>query len=499
MDFLNAISSGFITAFQPVNLLYCFVGVLVGTLIGVLPGIGPAGTIAILMPMTFNMSAVSAIIMLAGIYYGAMYGGSTTSILVNMPGEAASVVTCIDGYQMALKGRAGPALGISAIGSFVAGIIGVILLAFLAPLFAEVALSFGYPEYFSLMVLGMTLVIYLGSGSIIKALMMAVVGFIFACVGQDPIAGVPRLTYGIDFLWDGLDIIPIIMGLFGISEILMNLGKEEKLEIFKTRIKGLLPNRDDWRKSAIPILRGSILGFFIGILPGSSATLATFTSYGIEKKFSKHPDDFGKGAIEGVAGPESANNAATMGFMVPLLTLGIPVNPVLGMFLAALLIHGTPPGPFLIKNHPDLFWGVIVSMILGNLMLLILNLPLIGIWIRVLKVPYKILFPLILLFCLIGSYSCNFRVTDMLIMLGAGYLGYLMRRFDYEAPPLVLALILGPLMETNLRQSLIMSKGDLTLFFVRPISLMCLLVAFFFLIFPLLSHVLKQQRKKRAY
>ena len=497
MEFLNAISSGFITAFQPLNLLYCFVGVFVGTLIGVLPGIGPAGTIAILMPVTFNIPAVSAIIMLAGIYYGAMYGGSTTSILVNIPGEAASVVTCLDGYQMARKGRAGPALGISAIGSFIAGMVGVILLAFLAPPFSDFALSFGYPEYFSLMVLGMTLVTYLGSGSIVKALMMAVVGFIFACVGQDPISGIPRLTYGIDFLWDGLEVIPIIMGLFGISEILMNLEKEEKLEIFETGIKGLLPNWDDWRRSAIPILRGSILGFLVGILPGSSATLAAFASYGVEKKFSKHPEDFGKGAIEGVAGPESANNSATMGCMVPLLTLGIPTNAVMGMLLAALMIHGTPPGPLLIKNHPDLFGGIMVSMILGNFMLLILNLPLIGIWVQVLKVPYKILFPLIFMFCLIGSYSCNSRSTDMLIMLGAGYLGYLMKKFDYDAAPLVLALILGPLMEMNLRQSLIMSRGNLAIFFTRPISLIFLVTAFFFLAFPLVSYLLKQKRERK--
>jgi len=496
MDFFNMLSVGLMTAFQPHNILYCFTGVFIGTMIGVLPGIGPAGTVAILLPTTFNISPVSAIIMLAGIYYGAMYGGSTTSILVNIPGESASVVTCIDGYQMARQGRAGPALGICAFGSFIAGIVGIIILSFLAPPLANFALRFGPPEYFSLMVLGLTLVIYLGSGSVLKALMTAVFGIILGCVGQDPILGRPRLTYGIDHLWDGVGFIPVIMGLFGVSEILLNMEKNgEKREIYDTKIKGLLPNREDWRRSALPITRGSLLGFFLGILPGAGATISSLASYAIEKKFSKHPERFGKGAIEGVAGPESANNSATMGAMVPLLTLGIPSNVVMAILLAALMIHGTTPGPLLMVNHPDLFWGVIVSMFVGNLMLLTLNLPLIGIWVRLLKVPYKILFPLIILFCLVGAYSFRSTVVDIVLVMIFGYLGYLMKKYGYEPAPLVLAFVLGPLMENNLRQALIISKGGFDIFFVRPISLGCLVMAFIFLFLPLIP-LIKKKRKE---
>ena len=464
MDFLSAMQLGFSTALQPLNILYCFIGVFIGTLIGVLPGIGPSGAIAILMPVTFNIPSVSAIIILAGIYYGAMYGGSTTSILVNIPGEAASVVTCIDGYQMARKGRAGPALGISAFGSFIAGISGIILLAVLAPSLAQIALDFGPPEFFSLMILGLTLVIYLGSASMIKALMMAAFGVVLGCIGQDPILGNPRLTYGIEALFDGVDLIPVIMGLFGISEVLINLEKREQREIYETEIKGLLPTREDWKQSAKPIARGTLLGFFLGIVPGGGALLASFASYAIEKKFSKHPEKFGTGAIEGVAGPETANNAGTMGAMVPLLTLGIPSNVVMALLLAALMIHGTPPGPMLIENHPDLFWGILASMILGNFLLLLLNLPLIGMWVQILKVPYKILSPLIIMFCLIGAYSVHLNVVDIVIMLFFGGLGYLMKKYEYDAAPLVLAFILGPMLETALRQSLIVSHGALTSF-----------------------------------
>jgi putative tricarboxylic transport membrane protein len=495
MDFLSAMQLGLSTALQPLNILYCFIGVFIGTLIGVLPGIGPSGAIAILMPVTFNIPSVSAIIILAGIYYGAMYGGSTTSILVNIPGEAASVVTCIDGYQMARKGRAGPALGIAAFGSFIAGISGIILLAVLAPSLAQIALDFGPPEFFSLMILGLTLVIYLGSASMIKALMMAAFGVVLGCIGQDPILGNPRLTYGIEALFDGVDLIPVIMGLFGISEVLINLEKKEQREIYETEIKGLLPTREDWKQSAKPIARGTLLGFFLGIVPGGGALLASFASYAIEKKFSKHPEKFGTGAIEGVAGPETANNAGTMGAMVPLLTLGIPSNVAMALLLAALMIHGTPPGPMLIESHPDLFWGILASMILGNFLLLLLNLPLIGMWVQILKVPYKVLSPLIIMFCLIGAYSVHLNVVDIVIMLFFGGLGYLMKKYEYDAAPLVLAFILGPMLETALRQSLIVSHGSFDIFLQRPYSLISLISALIFLVLPLIPFIRKKRKK----
>ncbi|MCX5908317.1 MAG: tripartite tricarboxylate transporter permease [Deltaproteobacteria bacterium] len=495
MDFLTAMQLGLFTALEPLNILYCFIGVFVGTLIGVLPGIGPSGAIAILMPVTFNLPSVSAIIILAGIYYGAMYGGSTTSILVNIPGEAASVVTCIDGYQMARKGRAGPALGIAAFGSFIAGISGIIFLAVLAPSLAQIALDFGPPEFFSLMILGLTLVIYLGSASMIKALMMAAFGVVLGCIGQDPILGAPRLTYGIEALFDGVDLIPVIMGLFGISEVLINMEKKEHREIYETEIKGLLPTREDWKQSAMPIARGTVLGFFLGIVPGGGALLASFASYAIEKKFSKHPEKFGTGAIEGVAGPETANNAGTMGAMVPLLTLGIPSNVAMALLLAALMIHGTPPGPMLIESHPELFWGILASMILGNFLLLLLNLPLIGMWVQILKVPYKVLSPLIVMFCLIGAYSVHLNGIDIVIMLFSGGLGYPLKKYEYEAAPLVLAFILGPMMETALRQSLIVSHGNFGIFLERPYSLISLITAGVFLLLPLIPFIQKKKEK----
>ena len=497
MDFLSGLQMGVATALQPMNLAYCFIGVLIGTLIGVLPGIGTSGAVAILMPATFTMPSVSAIIMLAGIYYGAMYGGSTTSILVNIPGEAASVVTCFDGYQMARKGRAGPALGIAAFGSFIAGYFGIAMISILAPSLARIAFDFGPPEFFGLMVLGLTLSTFLGSGSMIKALLMVALGIVLGCVGTDPISGTPRLTYGVKALLDGLDMVPVVMGLFGISEVLINLEQQEKRDIYETKIRGLLPNREDWRKSIKPIARGSVIGFFVGIIPGGTAVISSFVSYAIEKRISRHPEEFGQGAIEGVAGPEAANNAATFGSMVPLLTLGIPSNVVMALFLAALMIHGTTPGPFLIQNHPEFFWGVMISMIVGNLMLLVLNLPLIGIWVKILKVPYKILFPLIILFCLIGAYSVNLRVIDVGVMLIFGIFGYLMKKYEYDGGPFILAFILGPLLETALRQSLIISQGGLDIFVTRPLALTSLLIALLFLLFPLIPSI-RTKREKLA-
>jgi putative tricarboxylic transport membrane protein len=428
--------------------------------------------------------------MLSGIYYGAMYGGSTTSILVNIPGEAASVVTCFDGYQMARQGRAGPALGIAAFGSFIAGTFGVVGLAFMAPPLAAMALKFGPPEYFSLMVLGLTVLTFLAGGSMLKSLMMACFGVVVGNVGLDLITAQPRFTFGWDILLDGVGLIPVVMGLFGISEVLLNV--EEKLserEIFKTKLKGLLPNLQDWKDSIWPIIRGSVLGFLLGILPGGGAVISSFVSYGVEKRLSKHPEEFGKGAIAGVAGPESANNSATAGAFIPLLTLGLPSNAVMAILLGALMIYNMPPGPKLITSHPDLFWGVISSMYIGNIMLLVLNLPLIGVWVKILKVPYPVLFPLILLFCLIGAYSLNNNPAEIGLMLIFGILGYLMKKFKYDGAPLVLAMVLGPLMDNSLRQSLLMSGGSGTIFFTRPICLIIFGMVAIILLLPVLPRI----------
>lgn len=493
MDFWHNILLGFSVILDPVNLFYCLIGVFVGTLIGVLPGIGPSATIAILMPATFKASPVSAIVMLAGVYYGAMYGGSTTSILVNIPGEGSSVVTCLDGYQMARQGRAGPALGICAFGSFIGGTLSVIALMLVAPQLARIATDFGPPEYFSLMILGITVLIFLASGSMPKALMMATVGVILGGVGIDGITGRPRLTFQIPDLADGIGLVPVAMGLFGIPELFENIEQAVRREIYEAKIKGLLPTLRDWMDSKGAILRGSTIGFFLGVLPGGGAIISSFVSYAVEKKFSKHPEKFGTGVIEGVAAPESANNAAVGGAMVPLLTLGIPPNVVMAILLGAFMIHGIQPGPLLIKDHPDMFWGIVASMYLGNIILLILNLPLIGIWVQILKIPYPILFPLILLFCLIGSYTANNSTFDMYIMLGFGVLGYLMRKFKYEAAPLILAYVLSPMMEMSLRQSLILSKGDFSIFILRPISAGCLVIAVMLLVSPLIP-LLKKRR-----
>ena len=495
MDFIADLLYGFSVSLTPVNLLHCFIGVFIGTLIGVLPGIGPVGAISLLLPITLHTSPVGAVIMLSGIYYGSMYGGSTTSNLLNIPGEAASVVTCMDGYQMARRGRAGPALGIAAFGSFIGGTISIVGLMIIAPPLAEAALNFGPPEYFSLMILGMTLLIYLTSGSIPKALMMGVLGLILGVIGIDPISGAQRFTFNVLELSDGIGLVPLVMGLFGISEVLLNVEQDLKREIFQTKIRGLLPNLQDWRESAGPIARGSVLGFFLGVLPGGGALISSFVAYAMEKRISRTPEKFGQGAIEGVAGPETANNAATGGAFIPLLTLGIPANVVMAMLLGALMIHGMQPGPMLLQNHPKLFWGVVTSMYVGNGLLLLLNLPLIGLWVQVLKVPYRILFPLILLFCMIGSYSINCSHIDMLIMLVFGIVGYLMKKFDYEGAPLVLAYVLGPMLEMALRQSLTMANGSFSIFVTRPISAVGIAAAILLIASPLLSRMRKHRPK----
>ncbi len=485
----------FSVALQPINFFYCFIGVLIGTLIGVLPGIGPVATISLLLPSTFQITPVSALIMLAGIFYGAMYGGSTTSILVNIPGEAASVVTCLDGYQMARHGRAGQALGISAFGSFIAGTMATIAIMLIAPPLANIALRFGPPEYFTLMFLGLTVLTYLASGSMIRALMMACVGIYLGTIGTDTISGLERFTYRSYTLMDGLGLVPVIMGLFGISEVLLNIDEQSaKRDVFKTKFFSLLPTRKDWRVAIFPMLRGSVIGFFLGVLPGGGAVIASFGAYAVEKRVSAHPEKFGKGAIEGVAAPEAANNAASQGAFIPLLTLGIPANVVMAILLGALLIHGIKPGPMLMKQHPDLFWGVIGSMYVGNVMLLILNLPLIGLWVKILKIPYPILFPLILLFCLIGCYSLNNNVYEIIIMVLFGVIGFLMKKFVYEGAPLILAFVLSPLMENALRQSLIMSHGSFSIFFTRPIALTFFVFALFLLISPLIPGFKKRPK-----
>jgi putative tricarboxylic transport membrane protein len=496
MDFLNSALLGFQVAFQPVNLFFCFMGVLTGTLVGVLPGLGPVAAMSLLLPTTFHVSPVSAIIMLSGIYYGAMYGGSTTSILVNIPGEAASVVTCLDGYQMARQGRAGPALGISAFGSFIAGTLSIVGLMLIAPPLAAMALKFGPPEYFSLMIMGLTVLTFLASGPMWKALLMAAFGLFLGCMGMDNMTASYRFTFDILELSDGVGLVPVVMGLFGISEVMLNVEQSMQRTILQAKIQHLLPNRKDWAASLGPIARGTVLGFFLGVLPGGGAVISSFVSYAVEKKISRHPEKFGTGMIEGVAGPESANNAATGGAFIPLLSLGIPANAVMALLLGAFIIHGVQPGPMLVKEHPQLFWGAVTSMYMGNVMLLILNLPLIGLWVRILKVPYPILFPLILLFCLIGCYSLNNSVTEVLVMVLFGLIGYAFKKFQYEAAPLVLALVLGPMMENSLRQALLMSAGSPVIFFERPISAILMGTAIFLLIFPLIP---KFQKKRPAF
>ena len=489
MDFLQSALMGFQVAFQPINFMLCLIGVILGTLVGVLPGLGPVAAMSLLLPVTFNIAPVSAVIVLAGIYYGSMYGGSTTSILVNIPGEAASVITCLDGYQMARQGRAGPALGISAIGSFIAGTLSIVGLMLIGPFLAAGALRFGPPEYFSVMILGMTILTFLSNGPMWKALLMAAFGLFLSTIGMDEVSGIARLSFNIEELIDGIGLVPVVMGLFGISEVMLNVEGSMDRSIFNAEIKNIFPSWEDWKASLGPIGRGTIVGFFLGILPGAGAVISTFVSYALEKKISKHPERFGNGAIEGVAGPEAANNAASGGAFIPLLSLGIPSNAVTALLLGALVIHGLQPGPLLIKAHPDVFWGTVMSMYLGNILLLVLNLPLIGLWVKVLKVPYPILFPAILLFCLIGAYSLSNSITDVIIMNVFGLIGYLFKKFKYEAAPLILALVLGPMMENSLRQSLILSAGDPMIFVNRPISGVILTIAFLILALPMVPRL----------
>jgi putative tricarboxylic transport membrane protein len=495
MDILAGLGQGFAVALQPINLLYCFIGVFIGTLVGVLPGIGPVSAMSLLLPVTLSGTPESGIIMMAGIYYGSMYGGSTTSILVNIPGEAASVVTCLDGHAMAKQGRAGPALGIAALGSFAAGTFAIVALMLVAPTLARVAIAFGPPEYFSLMVLGLTILSFLSQGSMAKALLMAAFGILLGLIGMDQITAQARLTFDRLELLDGIGLVPVVMGLFGVAEILSNLERELKREVIQARIGGLWPSLADWGAAKWAVLRGTVLGFFLGILPGGGAVIASFASYALEKKISSTPERFGKGAIEGVAGPEAANNAAAGGAFIPLMTLGIPPNVVMALLLGAFIIHGLQPGPLLMTQRPDLFWGIVASMYIGNAMLLVLNMPLIGMWVQVLKLPYRVLFPLILMFCVVGVFASGNAVFDVFVMVMFGVLGYLMRKFGYEPAPLVLAFVLGPMLENNLRKSLILSHGDFTIFIERPISATCLVLAAVALAAPLLPALARRRAR----
>ncbi|HJY78188.1 MAG TPA: tripartite tricarboxylate transporter permease [Burkholderiales bacterium] len=471
MDLFHNLILGFGVAVSPLNLLYALIGVLLGTLIGVLPGVGPVATIAMLLPITFNLNPVSALIMLAGIYYGAQYGGSTTAILVNIPGESSSVVTCLDGYQMARQGRAGPALAIAAIGSFFAGCVATLIIAVAAPPLAEVALKFGPSEYFSLMVFGLIAATVLARGSLVKAIAMVVFGLLLGLVGTDVNSGVLRFTFGIPELSDGIGFVVVAMGMFGTAEIIANLDLKDKREVFLSKVTHLYPTKEDLKRSWASILRGTALGSMLGILPGGGALLASFGAYTLEKKVSSHPEQFGKGAIEGVAGPESANNAGAQTSFIPMLTLGIPGNAVMALMIGALMIQGIAPGPQVMNEKPELFWGLIASMWVGNLMLVVLNLPMIGMWVKLLTVPYRYLFPSILVFMAIGVFSLSNNPFDVLIMAVFGVLGYVCVKLECEPAPMILGFILGPLMEENLRRAMLLSRGDPFVFFQKPISL----------------------------
>src|SRR5690349_446969 len=470
MDLLLNLGLGFETALTPINILYCFIGVLLGTLIGVLPGIGPTATIAMLLPITLALSPVTSLIMLAGIYYGAQYGGSTTAILVNLPGESSSAVTAIDGYQMARQGQAGHALAAAALGSFFAGTVATVFLAVLAPPLTGIALKFGPAEYFSLMFLGLITSVALAHGSIVKALAMVVLGLLLGMVGTDIYTGTPRFTLDFTELADGVNFVAVAVGVFGIAEILRNLENEREREVGVAQVGSLMPGRKELKKIAGPVVRGTLLGSVLGVLPGGGHILAAFAAYTVEKRLSKTPERFGKGAIEGVAAPESANNAGAQTSFIPMLTLGIPSNAVMALMIGALMIQGIAPGPQVMNEKPELFWGLIASMWVGNLMLVILNLPLIGMWVKLLTVPYRYLFPSILVFMAIGVYSLSNNPFDVLIMGVFGVLGYICAKLECEPAPMILGFILGPLMEENLRRAMLLSRGDPMVFFTKPIS-----------------------------
>ena len=493
MDLLNNLLLGFQVALTLQNLWFCFIGVLLGTLIGVLPGIGPLATIAMLLPITFTLPPTASLIMLAGIYYGAQYGGSTTAILVNIPGESSSAVTVLDGYQMARNGRAGPALGIAALGSVIAGSFATLVIAVAAPPLSEIALKFGPAEYFALMVVGLVGAVVLARGSVLKAIGMVVLGLLFGMIGTDVNSGVARFTLGIPELSDGMGFITLAMGIFGYCEIIINLEKGEAREVFTTRIGSLMPSWDDMKYSLPAIARGTVVGSVLGILPGGGALLSSFAAYAIEKNITKDREKFGEGNIRGVAAPEAANNAGAQTSFIPMLTLGIPSNVIMAMMVGAMMIQGIAPGPQVMTERPQLFWGLIASMWVGNVLLVVLNMPLIGMWVSLLKVPYRILYPCILLFCVIGVYSINNNAFDAILTALFGLFGYILVKTESEPAPMLLGYILGPLMEENLRRAMLLARGDFFVFFQRPISATLLVVAILLLLFVLLPSI----RKKR--
>lgn len=494
MDILASLGLGFSVALDPINIFYCFLGVLLGTLVGVLPGIGPTATIAMLLPITFSLSPATALIMLAGIYYGAQYGGSTTAILINLPGESSSAVTAIDGYQMARNGRAGPALATAALGSFFAGSVATLLLAFFAPPLARVALSFGAPEYFALIVLGLLVSIALAHGSILKALAMIVLGLLLGMVGQDIYTGQPRFTFGFRELFSGLNFVSVAVGVFGVAEILRNLENEKTREVMVKTVRNLWLGKEDFRRIIGPVLRGTGIGALLGVLPGAGNVLSSFASYSAEKRISRDPERFGHGAIEGVAGPESANNAAAQTSFIPLLTLGIPAHPVMALMVGAFILQGITPGPNVINDQPALFWGIIASMWVGNVLLVVLNLPLIGLWVKMLTIPYRALFPAIVVFAGIGTFSINQNIFDIYAIAFFGIVGYVLIRLHCEPAPLLLGFVLGPLLEENLRRAMIISRGDPAIFVTRPISAVLLGLALLAVVLAALPAI----RRKRA-
>jgi putative tricarboxylic transport membrane protein len=490
---LLSLAHGFAIAFQPDNLWYAFLGCLVGTLVGVLPGIGPLSGISILLPVTFGLNATQAVIMLAGIYYGSQYGGSTTSILMRIPGEASSVMTCIDGNAMARRGRAGAALCIAAVGSWIAGTFGVLVLTVIAPPLATIALKFGPPEYTALLVLGLIFLAYMSSTSLVRTLLMACIGLLLGMIGIDNMTGHFRYAFDLPELGDGIGIVPVAVGLFGLGEILATPSHKVSGEVIKPRLRDLLPNRQEWREATMPMARGTVLGFIIGIIPGSAHIISSFLSYALERRLSKTPEQFGKGAVAGVAGPEAANNGASTGAFVPMLALGIPTGPITAVLIGALMLHGVNVGPQLVTEHPDVFWGFVASMYVGNLMLLALNLPLVSVFVSVLRIPYAYLYPLIVMFCIVGVYEVSHSIVDVWIMLIMGVFGYALRKFSFDPAPLVLGLVIAPLFEQSLRQSLIMSNGNYTIFLTRPISLGLLIVCAILLGLSTLAFVLKRR------
>jgi putative tricarboxylic transport membrane protein len=489
---------GFSVALQPSILVYAFVGCLVGTLVGMMPGLGPLAGISLLLPATFGLNPIIAIVLLAGVYYGAMYGGSTTSILLSIPGEAASVMTCVDGYAMTQNGRAGPALAIAAIGSFIAGTLGVVGLMLLAPTLAEFALRFGPPEYTALLLMGLFILAYMSGGSMLKTLAMAAFGLMLGMIGIDVMSGYTRFSFGVVELGDGVGIVPVAVGLFGVSEILLAAGGTVAPKVRQPKLRDLVPSREEFRLSVGPIARGSLLGFLIGIIPGSAHIISSFVSYGIERRLSRHPERFGQGAIEGVAGPESANNAAATGAFVPMLALGIPTSPVTAVMIAAIMVHGVLPGPMLIQQQPELFWGFVASMYVGNVVLLILNLPMVGLFVNLLRIPYGYLYPCILCFCILGTYSVSNSVVDVWILLAMGGIGYVLRKFRYDLAPVALGLVLAPMIELSLRQSLAMSAGDYGIFLQRPIATTMLALGVVLLLLALKPLVFKGKDWREA-